>query len=132
MATLNIVPPQLDLTAYGGDDTVLTFTITDQNGDPIDISGTHSATIRPDQNSETSWEIQVVLDTLNNNRAFLTVTSEVAAEVVVDATDEAIRVDDELITAPMFTGVWDWQYEANGVTRTLVFGTITVIGEVTK
>lgn len=132
MANLNVVPNNLDLVVYGGDDTVLTVNVTDENGDPVDLTGTHSATIRPDANSEDSWEIGVEQDTVESNKVFLTISSAVAAEVVVDATTESIRVDDELIVAPMFIGVWDWQMVQSGVTKTMLFGGITVIGEVTK
>jgi hypothetical protein len=132
MATLNIVPPILDIVAYGGDDTNIVFNITDDAENAYEFIGTHTASIRVDENSEDSWEIEINTDTGVDGKAILKVPSEVTAELVVDATTESIYVGDELVTAPMFIGVWDWQYDNNGEIRTLVRGKITVIGEVTK
>lgn len=132
MATLNIVPPILDIVAYGGDDTNIVFNITNEDEEPYEFVGTHSASIRVDENSDESWEIEINTDTGVPGKAILKVPSEVAAELVVDATTESIYVKDDLVTAPMFKGVWDWQYDNAGEIRTLVRGSITVIGEVTR
>jgi len=132
MPTLNIVPPTLDIVAYGGDDTTIVFNITDDLGATYEFIGTHTASIRPDENSDVVWNIVINTDTGVAGKAALTVPSEVAAELVVDATTESLYVGEDLITAPMFIGVWDWQYDNNGEIRTLVRGKITAIGEVTK
>lgn len=132
MANLNVVPNSLDLIVYGGDDTVLTVNVDDDQGNPIDLTGQHSATIRPNANSVDSWAMTVTQDNVDLNKIFLTIPAAVAAEVVVNATAESIRVNDELVVGPMFVGVWDWQMIQGGVTKTMLFGGITVIGEVTK
>ena len=132
MPTLNIVPPTLDIVAYGGDDTNIVFNLTTSDESVYEFIGTHSASIRVDGNSELSWDLEVTTDTGVDGKAILVIPSEVASELVVDATEESIYVGDDLITAPMFLGVWDWQYDNNGEIRTLVRGKITVIGEVTK
>jgi len=132
MPTLNIVPPKLDIVAYGGDDTKIAFNLTDGNGDVVALVGEHTSQIRPDANSKTYWDLTVTLDSEVSGRATITVPSEVAAELVVDATMETIYVGDDLVSGPMFIGVWDWQYNDNGEIRTMVHGDITVIGEVTK
>lgn len=133
MATINAVPPRLDINAYGGDSTQFTFTLTQDDGEtPYELVGTHVAQMRPDQNSETVWDLEIRLDQDTEGMAYLIIPAEVAAEAVVDATVETIYVGDELVTAPMFVGVWDWQYNNDGDIRTLVFGKITIIGEVTK
>lgn len=131
MATINIVPPRLDIIAYGGDDTRIVFNL-EENSVPYVLTGTQTAQIRPNQNSEDFWEIEIEADPEIDGRAYLTIPSEVAAEVVVDATEESKYIGDELVTAPMFIGVWDWQFDNGGDIKTLVFGDITIIGEVTK
>tara|TARA_R110000796_G_scaffold3134_1_gene12074 strand:+ start:12277 stop:12675 length:399 start_codon:yes stop_codon:yes gene_type:complete len=132
MPTLNIVPPTLDIVAYGGDDTTIVFNITDDQGEVYDYIGTHTASIRPSENSATYFNVVINTDTGVAGKAALTVPSEVAAEMVLKATTESIYVGEDLITAPMFVGVWDWQYDNNGEIRTIVRGKITVIGEVTR
>lgn len=131
MASINIVPPRLDIVAYGGDDTRLVFNLLDGE-DPYTFTGTQAAQFRPDQNSDVYWDITVELDEEVAGRAYLTISSEDAAEAVVDATDDSIYIGEELVTAPMFKGVWDWQFDNGGDVKTLVFGDITIIGEVTR
>lgn len=131
MATINVVPPRLDIVAYGGDDTRLVFNLV-QNDDPYVFAGTQSAQVRVDQNATESWTLDIELDTEVDGRAYLTIPSEVAAELVVDAAVASKYVGDELVTAPMFIGVWDWQFDNGGDVKTLVFGDITIIGEVTR
>lgn len=131
MATINIVPPRLDIVAYGGDDTRIVFNL-EENGDPYILTGTQSAQIRLDQNADEFWEIEIEADPDVDGRAYLTIPSEVAAELVVDAEVDSKYIGDELVTAPMFIGVWDWQFDNGGDVKTLVFGDMTIIGEVTK
>lgn len=131
MATINIVPPRLDIVAYGGDDTRIVFNL-EQDEEAYVFTGTQSAQIRADQNSEDYWDIDVELDVDIDGRAYLTIPSEVAAELVVDAETQSIYIGDELVTAPMFLGVWDWQFDNGGDVKTLVFGDIKIIGEVTR
>jgi hypothetical protein len=133
MATINTVPPRLDIIAYGGDDTRLNFTFTQDDGEtPYELIGTHVAQVRPDQNSDTVWNLEVILDPNTEGLAYLVVPSEVAAETVIDAATDSIFVGEEVVTAPMFRGVWDWEFTNSTNTKTLVFGNITIIGEVTK
>jgi len=131
MATINLVPPRLDVVAYGGDDTRIVFNL-EQDGDPYEFTGTQKAQIRVTQNGEDAWDLDVELDEEVAGRAYLTISSETAAELVVGATEESKYIGDELIVAPMFVGVWDWQFDNGGDVKTLVFGDITIIGEVTK
>lgn len=131
MATINLVPPRLDIVAYGGDDTRLVFNLV-QDEAPYVFTGTQKAQIRVNQNATEAWDLDIELDTEVDGRAYLTIPSEVAAELVVDATVESKYVGDELVVAPMFVGVWDWQFDNGGDVKTLVFGDITIIGEVTK
>ena len=131
MATINLVPPRLDIIAYGGDDTRIVFNL-QQDEEPYVFTGTQSAQIRVSQNGEDSWDLEVELDTEVDGRAYVTIPSEVAAELVVDAEVESFYVGYELVTAPMFIGVWDWQFDNGGDVKTLVFGDIKIIGEVTR
>jgi len=131
MATINIVPPRLDIVAYGGDDTRIVFNL-EEGGDPYILTGTQSAQIRLDQNSEDFWELEIEADPDVDGRAYLTIPSEIAAELVIDAEVDSKYIGDELVTAPMFIGVWDWQFDNGGDVKTLVFGDMTIIGEVTK
>ena len=133
MATLNSVPPKLDVVAYGGDDTRITFTLTQDDGEsPYVFVGTQKAQMRPDQNSDTYWDLVIEIDEDTDGIAYLTVPSEAAAEAVVDAHEDTIFVGEDLVKAPMFKGVWDWQFVSGDDTRTLVYGDITIIGEVTR
>lgn len=131
MATINVVPPRLDIVAYGGDDTRIVFNLV-QNDEPYVFTGTQSAQIRVTQNDDKSWELDIELDEEVDGKAYLTISSEIAAELVVDATIESLYISDTLVTAPMFKGVWDWQFDNGGDVKTLVYGDITIIGEVTR
>lgn len=132
MPTLNIVPPTLDVVAYGGDDTTIVFNITDDGGEVYDYVGTHTASVRPNENSAVYYDVVINTDTGVAGRASLIIPSEVAAELVLNATTKSIYVGEDLITAPMFVGVWDWQFDNSGEIRTIVRGKMTVIGEVTR
>jgi hypothetical protein len=46
MAAINAVPPTLDLNLYAGDDVAMTLTITDDAGNPYDVTGTLLAQVR--------------------------------------------------------------------------------------
>jgi len=46
MASINAVPPTLDLNLYAGDDVAMTLTITDDAGNPYDVTGTLLAQVR--------------------------------------------------------------------------------------
>lgn len=46
MASVNAVPPTLDLNFYAGDDVVFTLTVVDVNGNPFDLTGSLAAEIR--------------------------------------------------------------------------------------
>lgn len=130
MANIQITPAKLDITAYGGDDTTIAFTLT-QEAVPYEYVGTHASQIRPEINSDTKYDLQIQI-TEEPGKALLIIPSEVAAEVVVDAPIVKKYIGETLIEAPMFEGYWDWNYVDNGEVRTIVFGEITVIGEVTR
>jgi hypothetical protein len=131
MAILSYNPPVLDLVVYAGDDTYIPMTIS-SGGDPVNITGTHSSQIRLTRDGELLGTIQVVIPEPTNGEATLVISSETADALVVDAVENTDYFGNELITAPMFQGVWDWNYSVGNVNRTMVQGKITVIKDVTR
>lgn len=132
MSNLNILPASLNLSLYGGDDSLISLNLKDGTGAPLPVVGTISATLRLNQNDLTSYAFVVTLDPLDDSHFWITLPSEVSAALVVDATQASKWIDDELITAPMFQGKWDLQADNGGDIRTLVYGSILIIGEVTR
>ena len=131
MAILSYNPPVLDLVVYAGDDTYIPMTIS-SGGEPVNITGTHSSQIRLTRDGELLGTIQVVIPEPSNGEATLVISSETAEALVVDAVENTDYFGNELITAPMFQGVWDWNYSVGNVNRTMVQGKITVIKDVTR
>ena len=131
MAILSYNPPVLDLVVYAGDDTYIPMTIS-SGGDPVDLTGTHSAQIRLTRDGDLLGSFIVNSNEAATGVVTLVITSETADALIVDAVENTDYFGNELITAPMFQGVWDWNYDVSGVTRTLVQGKITVIKDVTR
>ena len=131
MAVLSYNPPVLDLVVYAGDDTSIPMTIT-SGGDPVDLTGTHTAQIRATRDGDVLGTFSIVSNQAASGIVVLKISSETADALVVDAVENTDYFGNELITAPMFTGVWDWNYDVAGITRTLVQGKITVIKDVTR
>jgi hypothetical protein len=131
MAILSYNPPVLDLVVYAGDDTNIPMTIT-AGGDPVNITGIHNAQIRATRDGELLATLIVEYTDPINGELTLKITSQVSDALVVDAVGNTDYFGNELITAPMFQGVWDWDYTVDTITRTLVQGKITVIKDVTR
>lgn len=132
MAQLVSIPAQLDLVCYAGDDFFFTVTLTDENGDPLPITGTSKAQVRPDQESTTYWDMDVAVDPVITNQAVISIVGTKTTEMVDHCTHvTSLYVGTELVTAPMFTGVWDWQQDASGV-KTYASGKFAAIAEVSR
>ena len=129
-ATLTALPGMLDLVLYAGDATKIQFDLT-SGGNPWVAPGTLKAQMRPEYGSTTVYEFTVVADELVDGRYWVTVPP--TAALVVDAPLCSKYVNDDLVTAPMWQGVWDWQWtEIDASVHTITAGKVTVIGEVTK
>lgn len=131
MAILSYNPPVLDLVVYAGDDTSIPMTIS-SGGEPVNIAGEHTSQIRLTRDGDVLGNIIVEYTDLENGEARLLITSELSNTLVLDAEENTDYFGNELITAPMFQGVWDWNYSVDTVNRTLVQGKITVIKDVTR
>ena len=142
MSILTIIPGSLDLEFYGGDDVRFVARFKREVSpatDPITYEyymppGTPKAMIRPEPNCSTGWDLVVTKDETDPLDPFIVVSvpSEVSAAVVVDAPTVSQYIKDVLITAPMFIGNWDLQFDNAGDIRTYMFGKVTAIGEVTR
>lgn len=133
MALLSYNPPVLDLVVYAGDDTNIPMTITSA-GDPVDITGTHFAQVRLTRDGDLMGTMIVDPTNLSNGQVTLKISSELS-EVLIALEETETKTDyfgNDLITAPMWEGVWDWNYTVGNITRTLVQGKITVIKDVTR
>lgn len=131
MAVLSYNPPVLDLVVYAGDDTNIPMTIT-SGGDPVNMTGIHNAQVRATRDGELLATLIVEYTDPVNGELTLKITSQVSDALIVDAAVNTDYFGNELITAPMFEGVWDWDYTVDTITRTLVQGKITVIKDVTR
>lgn len=131
MAVLSYNPPVLDLVVYAGDDTFIPMTIT-ANGEGINLVGTHTAQIRKTRDGEVLATFDIETSSANIGSIKLLLSSEDSELLVEDSTIETDYFGNDLITAPMFRGVWDWNYTVDTITRTLVQGQITVIKDVTR
>lgn len=128
-ATLNALPGMLDLVIYAGDNTKIQFDITSAE-QPFTPPGTQAATMRDSYDATIAYSFTLENDPLIDGRVFMTVPTE-TAELIVGAPLCSKYVGDDLITAPMWSGVWDWQYTDGGDVHTIAAGKVTIIGEVT-
>lgn len=131
MAILSYNPPVLDLVVYAGDDTYIPMTVS-SNGEGINLLGEHQAQIRKTRDGELLGSFTFDYIDLSNGELVLKLASEITEELIEDAVVETDYFGNELITAPMFRGVWDWNYTVDTITRTLVQGEITIIKDVTR
>lgn len=132
MALINTLPPVLDIVAYAGDDTNISVNMT-SGGEPINITGDHEACIRLTRNGEELGCLDVDLVSAVDGQAILKLSDTLSAELVADITVETTEYfGNDLITAPMFKGVWDWNINVDGNIKTLAQGKLTVIKDVTR
>jgi hypothetical protein len=132
MAIINTLPPVLDIVCYAGDDTRIELNMT-SGGDPVNLQGEHEATIRLTRNGDELGSIIVDDEFANTGKIYLVITDSLSAELVEDITVETTEYfGNDLITAPMFKGVWDWNVSVLGEIRTLAQGKFTVIKDVTR
>jgi hypothetical protein len=132
MAIINTLPPVLDIVCYAGDDTRIELNMT-SGGDPVNLQGEHEATIRLTRNGDELGSIIVDDEFANTGKIYLVITDSLSAELVEDITVETTEYfGNDLITAPMFKGVWDWNVSVVGEIRTLAQGKFTVIKDVTR
>jgi hypothetical protein len=132
MAIINTLPPVLDIVCYAGDDTRIELNMT-SGGDPVNLQGEHEATIRLTRNGDELGSIIVDDEFANTGKIYLVITDTLSAELVEDITVETTEYfGNDLITAPMFKGVWDWNVSVVGEIRTLAQGKFTVIKDVTR
>jgi hypothetical protein len=133
MAVLSYNPPVLDLVVYAGDDTFIPLNVS-ANSVGVNLTGVHTAQIRKTRDGELLGTFSIDTSAANIGVIKLLLNSEVA-DTLINDDSVAIETDyfgNELITAPMFRGVWDWNYTVDTITRTLVQGQITVIKDVTR
>ena len=131
MATLNTLPPKLDLVVYAGDDTRIQMDFV-SGSVAYDFIGTLSAQIRELDTSTTSYAVTVTEDPVVTGRLFLVIPSETSEALIALGSMASKYIGDELVTATMWSGKWDLQI-ANGTdVKTLVFGNVVVVGEITK
>lgn len=125
MASVTIQPPVLDLSIYAGDGVLFQLVCKDEQGAPIDITGTTQAQVRLDR-SETSSPI-VEITTL--------VTDSTTGIIEVSMTGEQTQ---QLSADPSskngkFSGVWDLEWTAVGAEpRTLCQGKVECVADVTR
>lgn len=132
MAIINTLPPVLDLVCYAGDDTRISLNMT-AAGQPVNITGEHHAKIRLNRSSEVLGTIIVDDEFAQSGMIKLIITDEVSAALVENITTESTQYfGNDLVTAPMFEGVWDWNVIVVGEVRTLAQGKFTVIKDVTR
>ena len=107
-------PATRDLTIYRGDDYAHTVTVTDEAGDPVDVSGS-------------TWAAQF----RRHDR------DETAVDFAIDATNAATGVIVHSLTAAQTAdlparGVYDLQRTTDGEVETYLAGDVTVTGDVTR
>jgi hypothetical protein len=131
MATLSYNPPVLDLVVYAGDDTSIPMAVT-AAGEGVNLTGEHQAQIRATRDGDLLGSFTINYIDLSNGELQLILTSELSNTLVENAVEVTDYFGNDIITAPMFQGVWDWHYTVGTVTKTLAQGKITVIKDVTR
>lgn len=117
MATITAVPPTLDLTLYAGDDVAITLTITDDAGDPFDLTGTLVAQIRKGHGQE-----------LTNT---MTVNAPIPPSGVCYLALSAVQT--QALGADGGRHSWDLQLtDAGGLVATVVRGGVTTQLDITE
>lgn len=112
MTVIDLAPTVVDLKLYRGDDAYLAVTVTDEAGQPADLSG---ATAR--SQIRASWTATAVLAEFT-----ATITGNVVY-LLLGAADT--------LTLPS-PAVWDLQLDTPSGVKTIVGGQVRVTGEVTR
>jgi hypothetical protein len=114
MTSLNIMPGQLDLALYGGDDAPIVVNLTNAAGEPATVDGTLKATVYNPYGTPTSY-------------ALTTIAGAVGVYT--------INFDATTTRALAGLGVLSWDFQLHsttGKTRTILKGSVTVAVEVTN
>ena len=117
---ISLLPEQLDLVLYAGDGAALRLTVTDNDSEPLTVTGEVSAQIRKTRNDPT------ILAEFTAD-----LTDGATGLVVISLTGEqtAALID----TKPVFKGVWDVQWEKDGSEPiTLAQGKVECNADVTR
>lgn len=130
MANLSTMPARLDLQAYGGDDTNIILKFKDANGAYFIPAGTLTAQARASVEDTTAYDLTVTKDT-GTTSVKITIPGTVSSPLALASEVTTIYVANDQVTAPVWFGVWDLQ-ESNTETRTLCFGSVAFVGEVTR
>jgi hypothetical protein len=84
MATLNAIPPTLDLNVYAGDDVTITLTIEEPGGFPYDLTGTLLAQIRKAHGQEVVGLFTINVPDPPTGVCYLTLTDDMTRALGVD------------------------------------------------
>jgi hypothetical protein len=120
---VDLLPAELDLSIYAGDDLAIQFTFTDTAGTPVDMSGTWAAQVRAQPYTEGDAPTPLATFAIDDTDA--------GAGIIV----ASLAGDDTMAlpTDPANPAVWDLQQTAAaGTIRTTHRGTITVTQDVTQ
>jgi hypothetical protein len=113
MSDIEIIPGELNFTVYKGDTLYKTLTLTDGNGDPLDLS---TCTIVMQVRTKPGETVEIELTEGDG----LTVSSNT---VLIDHT----------VTIAKGSYKWDMQFAfASGITRTYVAGGFSVLDDITR
>lgn len=111
MTAITSLPATVNLNLYRGDDFVLALTVSDSEGEPVDLSGAVArAQIRPTADGELAGAFDAVID---GNVVELHLTSAISARLPLRA-------------------VWDCLIDESGFITTLAAGAITLVADVTR
>lgn len=117
--TSTLLPAELNLQLYAGDDLTMRFVFKDAAGASVDMTGTWAAHIRaapiPPEGPEPALLAELVID------------SSGAAQGIIVA---ALLADDTMTLPP--TTVWDLQQTVGSLVRTTHRGSITLTPDVTR
>jgi hypothetical protein len=122
MAKINLQPPALDLSLYAGDGISFRLICTNDDNQPVDVSGEVKAQIKLARGTGESSlaDFATDMDSASDGIIGLSLTGDQTQELITDSSGK-------------FTGVWDVQWTETGEEpRTLCQGKVECYADVTQ
>lgn len=122
---INLQPQVLDLSLYAGDGVEFRLKCTDNENDPLDVSGTTEAQVKTDRLEGTEPIVEFVTDMVNATQGII--------ELSLTGADTQTLAADPSSKNGKFTGVWDLQWTPpGGQPRTICQGKVECLADVTR
>jgi len=125
VASIDLKPQVLDLSLYAGDGVEFRLICTDNDGDPLNVSGNITAQIRVDRSETSSAIVDFDANLIEADQGIVALS--------LTGGDTQALMQDPSVSKDKFQGVWDVQWTPSGQEpRTLVQGKVECVADVTR